>query len=271
MSTLKVDQLEAATASTITVPSGQTLDISSATLTPPATMPASSAANLTSIPAANITGTIAAVSGANLTNLPAANVTGVLPAGVTGGSGLSALNATNLTSGTMPVARFPDGTVVGSAISHGAVSVSSISTTNSSFENSGITVAYTTVLSSSDSYILVEWFSNMTYRNNTVTKNLDVVMRPTASDSTSYSSGESITPAATYRWYEEGMTAQTYTQSSLRMAVGTNTGMDMPDSTSSWAAGTALTFRLFFKVSGGTFLLVHGGTSWMFKVTEVSK
>ena len=68
MSTLKVDQLEAATASTITVPSGQTLDISSATLTPPATMPASSAANLTSIPAANITGTIAAVSGVNLTN-----------------------------------------------------------------------------------------------------------------------------------------------------------------------------------------------------------
>ena len=90
MSTLKVDQLEAATASTITVPSGQTLDISSATLTPPATMPASSAANLTSIPAANITGTIAAVSGANLT----------------------ALNATQLTSGAMPAARMPAGSIV---------------------------------------------------------------------------------------------------------------------------------------------------------------
>jgi len=90
MSTLKVDQLEAATASTITVPSGQTLDISSATLTPPATMPASSAANLTSIPAANITGTIAAVSGANLT----------------------ALNATQLTSGAVPAARMPAGSVL---------------------------------------------------------------------------------------------------------------------------------------------------------------
>ena len=59
MSTLKVDQLEAATASTITVPSGQTLDISSATLTPPAAMPASSGVNLTALNATQITsGTI---------------------------------------------------------------------------------------------------------------------------------------------------------------------------------------------------------------------
>jgi len=80
MSTLKVDKLDPSSGTaleigssgdTMTVPSGATLDISSATLTPPATMPASSAANLTSI--------------------PAANVTGVLPVGVTGGSGLTAL------------------------------------------------------------------------------------------------------------------------------------------------------------------------------------
>jgi hypothetical protein len=94
MSTLKVDQLEAATASTITVPSGQTLDISSATLTPPATMPASSAANLTSI--------------------PAANVTGVLPVGVTGGSGLTALGT--VTAGTFPAASatalYPTGSIL---------------------------------------------------------------------------------------------------------------------------------------------------------------
>jgi hypothetical protein len=76
----------------MTVPSGATLDISSATLTPPATMPASSAANLTSI--------------------PAANVTGVLPVGVTGGSGLSALNATNLTSGSIAADRFVAGSVL---------------------------------------------------------------------------------------------------------------------------------------------------------------
>ena len=115
MSTLKVDQLEAATASTITVPSGQTLDISSATLTPPATMPASSAANLTSIPAANITGTIAAVSGANLT----------------------ALNATNLGSGAVPAARMPAGSVLQVVV---ATDNTQRSGTNSSWEHHSTTL-----------------------------------------------------------------------------------------------------------------------------------
>ena len=44
------------------------------------TLPAISAANLTSIPAANITGTLPAISATNLTNVPAANITGTLPA-----------------------------------------------------------------------------------------------------------------------------------------------------------------------------------------------
>ena len=44
------------------------------------TLPALSAANLTSIPAANVTGTLPAISGANLTSLTAANLTGTLPA-----------------------------------------------------------------------------------------------------------------------------------------------------------------------------------------------
>ena len=39
-----------------------------------------SGANLTNLPAANLTGTLPAISGANLTNLPAANLTGTLPA-----------------------------------------------------------------------------------------------------------------------------------------------------------------------------------------------
>tara|TARA_R100000149_G_C5869561_1_gene133721 strand:+ start:403 stop:1233 length:831 start_codon:yes stop_codon:yes gene_type:complete len=44
------------------------------------TLPALSAANLTSIPAANLTGTLPALSAANLTSIPAANITGALPA-----------------------------------------------------------------------------------------------------------------------------------------------------------------------------------------------
>jgi hypothetical protein len=137
MSTLKVDQLEAATASTITVPSGQTLDISSATLTPPATMPASSAANLTSIPAANITGTIAAVSGANLT----------------------ALNATQLTSGAVPAARMPAGSVI-QVIQAVKVSAWSSPSNNDTFNAvTGLSVDITPT--SSSSKILVSYHVNV--------------------------------------------------------------------------------------------------------------
>jgi hypothetical protein len=51
-----------------------------------------SAANLTAIPAANITGTLPALSAANLTAIPAANITGTLPA-------ISGANLTNLPAG----------------------------------------------------------------------------------------------------------------------------------------------------------------------------
>ena len=62
-------------------------------------MPAISAANLTNIPAANVTGTLPAISAANLTNVPAANITGTLPA--ISGANLTSLTAGNLT-GALP-------------------------------------------------------------------------------------------------------------------------------------------------------------------------
>jgi len=85
-SVLKVDKLDpqsgtalelGTSGDTISVPSGATLDISASTLTPPATMPASSGINLT------------------------------------------ALNATNLGSGTVPTARLGTGTASSSTILYG--------------------------------------------------------------------------------------------------------------------------------------------------------
>ena len=135
-SVLKVDKLDpqsgtaleiGTSGDTVSIPSGATLDISSATLTPPATMPASSAANLTNIPGANITGTIAEVSGANLTSLNATNLgSGTVPDArfpatlpTASGVNLTALNATNLGSGTVPTARLGTGTASSSTILYG--------------------------------------------------------------------------------------------------------------------------------------------------------
>ena len=62
-----------------------------------------SGASLTSLPAAQVTGTLPAISGANLTNLPAANLTGSLPA--ISGANLTGIAATdNVRTGILDVA-----------------------------------------------------------------------------------------------------------------------------------------------------------------------
>ena len=86
MSTLNVDKVDPNTGTTleigssgdtVSLPSGATLDISASTLTPPATMPASSGINFT------------------------------------------ALNASNLGSGTVPTARLGSGTASSSTVLYG--------------------------------------------------------------------------------------------------------------------------------------------------------
>ena len=55
------------------------------------TLPAISATNLTNIPAANVTGTLPALTAANLTNIPAANIVGVCTSGLTKTGGFGKL------------------------------------------------------------------------------------------------------------------------------------------------------------------------------------
>ena len=77
-----------------------------------------SGASLTSLPAAQVTGTLPAISGANLTNLPAANLTGTLPA--ISGANLTGIAATdNVRTGILDVAgiaTFRNDVLVGSAV-----------------------------------------------------------------------------------------------------------------------------------------------------------
>ena len=131
-SVLKVDKLDpqsgtaleiGTSGDTISIPSGATLDISASTLTPPATMPASSGINLT------------------------------------------ALNATNLGSGTVPTARLGSGTASSSTVLYGdqtykaeptggkllqvvqatyATQSSQSSTSSGSYTDSGLTAQLTT-------------------------------------------------------------------------------------------------------------------------------
>jgi hypothetical protein len=130
---LKVDQLESVDGSTnitlnnsITMAATKTLPAASLT----GTLPAISGASLTSLTAANLTGTIAdarfpatlpAASAANLTAVPAANITGTLPAidgsnltGVSGGKVLQVVQTTTNTSVTVASSTY---TAVGASAS----------------------------------------------------------------------------------------------------------------------------------------------------------
>ena len=82
-----------------------------------------SAASLTNIPAANITGTIAAINGSNLTNLSAANLTGTLPA--IDGSALTGISS------------------IGTIVKIAADEITGTATGSGGFSNTGLEVTIT--------------------------------------------------------------------------------------------------------------------------------
>jgi hypothetical protein len=125
VSLIKVDKLDpqsgtaleiGTSGDTITVPSGATLDISSATLTPPATLPASSGVNLT------------------------------------------ALNASNLGSGTVPTARLGTGTASSSTVLYGDQTYKAEPTGGKCLQvlEAGYTSATATTISAGSGSVLME-------------------------------------------------------------------------------------------------------------------
>lgn len=78
MSTIKVDTIQSRQHSSSTISLTSTGATVNGDCT--ATTFSGSGASLTSLPAANLTGTLPALSAANLTSIPAANITGTLPA-----------------------------------------------------------------------------------------------------------------------------------------------------------------------------------------------
>ena len=129
-----------------------------------------SGASLTSLPAAQVTGTLPAISGANLTNLPAANLTGALPA--ISGANLTGIAATdNVRTGILDVAgiaTFRNDVNIGAAvtISESGIEASGIGITIANINgsqiggrrnliiNGAMQVAQRTTSSTSEGYVI---------------------------------------------------------------------------------------------------------------------
>jgi hypothetical protein len=161
------------------------------------------------------TGTVSGV-GSGLTSLPAANLTGTLPAG--SGANLTALNASELGSGTVPVARLGSGTASGSTVLHGngtwaAVAAGGthelLGTANASgsslLEVTGLTTGFdafrligselTASVSGSDTFCVVQYGTSAGYINDSNYEGVEG--RWLATTLTSFSTAQGFMPSNT--------------------------------------------------------------------------
>ena len=167
---------------------------------------------------------------------------------------------------------FPAGHVIKTSVTGDNNVSSDVGTIGStSMVDSGIEVSHVTALTSSNSFLVVEFFSSNFYIQSAASgHHYDCTMR-TVSNGT-YTAGESIVDASQKIYIHHNGASAFHTQKFFRLHCGTGTGMGMPDTKSSWAAGDTLYFRLFGKRDGGSScVFCKVNNFWSFSVMEVAK
>ena len=138
---------------------------------------------------------------------------------------------------------------------------------NVSYVDSGLELSHQTRLSSADSYLMFEFWTGMAYiADSAASLIVDTTMR-TVSNST-YTVGESITTSP-YPTYNYAVASSRYFNLYMKSFCGLVSGMGMPATKSTWAAGDTLYFRVFAKRSSGNAYLVHQNSPYNLTITEV--
>jgi hypothetical protein len=150
-------------------------------------------------------------------------------------------SASNITTGTLPKAQMPSGSVLQVVTTYVANS-GDIATTSTSLVASGITATITPT--SASNLILVEFVASMTDSN---AGDIAAIM---------YVNGSAMPGASSYQ--------VNYRSSLVRYAPTSFSGTFQPSNTSS------LTFQPFFRsVNGSSVRLVHDLSSYCLKLTEI--
>jgi hypothetical protein len=137
----------------------------------------------------------------------------------------------------------------------------------STYADTGLECSHTTALSSTDSYLRFDYYTGMARVAASLGAfRIDVTMR-TVSNST-YTSGESINTATYPAYFNLGSTSN-YLPLSIRFFCGLESGMGIPATKSTWAAGDTLYFRMFAKRGTGTTSMVHSGGGWNITISEI--
>ena len=153
-------------------------------------------------------------------------------------------------SGVLTNATFPAGHVIKKSHAGASALGAHLATGTTAYTDTGLEVTHVTARSSTDSYLVFDFYSAMIHITTGSRDCLtDVTMR-TVSNST-YTNTESIARGSSYTGYGNYFwtTVQIYCPYLVKQYCGLETGMQMPTTKSTWAAGDTLYFRLYFSKS----------------------
>jgi hypothetical protein len=192
-------------------------------------------------------------------------MTGVLGSVVTGSPNL------NLTTGTLGSGvTFPTGHVIKHSVYPIAVTAH-VYCNSTSYIDTGFQVIHNTKLSSTDSFLLLEFCSGMFVKATGATAaQIDFTMT-TSSNTTHAQANSIIGDASNYNFYRSGQYGTTYTVFNGRAYIGLVSGMNMTTNKASWTAGEALYFRMFGKVGTGSFRVTHVNSTFCMSITEIAR
>jgi len=163
---------------------------------------------------------------------------------------------------------YPAGHVVKQSVVNNEISGSIITFSTGDYVDSGLEVAHTTALSSAESYLRVEFHHSMANSTADATYGyLDTTMR-TVSNGT-YTVGESLSPGSYPSFNGISSGGDNYSTMFLRHHCGLESGMSMPATKTSWAAGDTLYFRFFGKKTGSGNFRFYSNSVYNMTVTEV--
>ena len=174
----------------------------------------------------------------------------------------------NMKSGVL--GQYPAGHVIGHT-NKTVNDASSIGTSQTSAQDSGIYIVHTAKDSSSNSYMEFNFSCGMGYQqSDNAQANIDICL--TSPSSTTYSDANSILKAThSYPWFKMARHIDEYEAYSVRAACGLDTGMGVSGNKGTWVAGDELHFRIFYWSSSGEWRLVHQDACYVVTVTEIMR
>ena len=182
----------------------------------------------------------------------------------------TANNLGTTTAGTLSSGvTFPAGHVI--KVTHKAdeSAASNVSFSSTSYADSGVFMSHVCNQSSTNSYLVAEFFTGMIYIASSG-EMMQIKMCATTSSNATHASANELLDNSYHSYWRDNSVNQ-YHPEYLRFYLGLETEMDMAD-IGTWDATDEIHFRIFGARDGsGDARLCHNLSTWNFTITEVAR